>query len=625
MKKQPPSPAPPADPPRRSLVASTHTEWQAHIHALGLKSVDQYRRWCRSHGFAFNRKKTWRQEREERRVAELERSDRAAFEHIRALGLKTVEEYQDWCRRHGFRDRLQKKARQRHKERAHAAGLAPSPAPVDSSGADAAHWASLGLADKGAYDDWCRRHGLDPNPNKTAGALASERALAALELGKRQAQDLKPFIADIAAGRLEDAALQTPLLRRLATGFAVLDDGDRIPLRRLLLHLADSAAGIDLLAAGAVGSDRRPGCAWIDGVCALGRWSDAWVRAPEDWQPTPGTRQSQFAALARHLLAQYPVPSFMDAVFFLPKPENPSGQQAWFVHLAQGGNIRTQATPIALSKKMAHCMLEAPEALSPLQAMRWGQARGYGCSPAQATALAVSLPAAAQADEDFWSSVVQFFARFPDLEAERVQGLVDYINQRKFAQDDGEDPPEPNFSMKSRSLAKLERQARRWRAAWEAALRLSPETEEEKPKGGRRRFSHYFEQQQDGDRTLEWTIQELGTARSLAREGDSMRHCVATYSNQLGRTSLWSMQVREEGRTHRVLTIAIDSEKETITQVRGRFNADPENEVDANGVPLAGPVYAKGRLNRLDRDYLRRSTQILRAWVRREGIYYSKI
>ena len=116
------SPCP--DPPRRSLVASTKAEWQAHIRALGLKSVDQYRRWCRQHGFSFNRKKTWRQEREERRVAELERSDRAALEHIRALGLKTIEEYQDWCRLHGFRERLQKKARQRHKELAHAAQIA---------------------------------------------------------------------------------------------------------------------------------------------------------------------------------------------------------------------------------------------------------------------------------------------------------------------------------------------------------------------------------------------------------------------------------------------------------------------------------------------------------------------
>ena len=47
MKKHMPS----AQRPRRSLVASTQAEWQAHIRALGLKTVEEYQAWCRRHGF----------------------------------------------------------------------------------------------------------------------------------------------------------------------------------------------------------------------------------------------------------------------------------------------------------------------------------------------------------------------------------------------------------------------------------------------------------------------------------------------------------------------------------------------------------------------------------------------
>jgi hypothetical protein len=630
-------------PPQRSLAASTKAEWFVHIKALGLNSVDQYRRWCRRHDFPFNRKKTWRQERAELRIAALERSDQATLDHIHALDLKTVEQYQDWCRRHGFRDRLNKKVSQRQKEliffrrtssptqQTPNEAVAPSPtqattpdgpAPVDQSLTD--HLAALGLANLEAYRLWCRQNGFDPALQKSPAALVRERATAVLRQGKRQQTRMASFIRAIAAGDQAGPALQTRVLQRIKLGFDHTPASARPDLERLLLHLEGHS---ELLQAtpGVSSTGRQPGTAWIDGVIALAQHSDTWTQTPETWSPTGRLHSVQFSALARHLLARYPIPTFMDAVFFVPDPLEAARQQEWFKHMGRGGNIRTADTPVLLSKKMAHHLQEAPPAYTPLQAMRWGQACGFGCNRAQTEALCASFLGKSAADEDFWQTVVQFIGRCPLLPPEKIKPIVNYIAERKFPQEAGEEAPEPNFSMKSRSLPKLIRQVERWQAAWEAAVRLSAEPEEKNKQ--RRHFSHYYAEEHDAEsgRSFEWTIQELGTARSLAREGDAMRHCVADYSNQLGRTSLWSLQVREEGRTHRVLTIAIDIEKEAVSQVRGRFNADPETEVDATGAPLAGPVQAKGRLNRVDRDYLRRSTQVLRAWLKREGIYYFKI
>ena len=86
---------------KNAISATSKADWLTHIRSLGLSSVGEYERWCRKHGFAFNRRKTWRQEREERTIAERERAASKALHHIRALGLKSADEYQLWCQQNG--------------------------------------------------------------------------------------------------------------------------------------------------------------------------------------------------------------------------------------------------------------------------------------------------------------------------------------------------------------------------------------------------------------------------------------------------------------------------------------------------------------------------------------------
>src|SRR5678815_3729271 len=51
----------------------------------------------------------------------------------------------------------------------------------------------------------------------------------------------------------------------------------------------------------------------VAGVARLGAYSDQWLREPEDWRPVADAdARTQWADLLRHLLARYPVPSFLD-------------------------------------------------------------------------------------------------------------------------------------------------------------------------------------------------------------------------------------------------------------------------------------------------------------------------
>ena len=73
---------------------------------------------------------------------------------------------------------------------------------------------------------------------------------------------------------------------------------------------------------------RRPGNSWIEGLVALARQHRAWIGSVEAWEPAARSQRAQFAALARHLLARYEVPAFMDSVWF-----KEPGAAAWYLGL----------------------------------------------------------------------------------------------------------------------------------------------------------------------------------------------------------------------------------------------------------------------------------------------------
>ena len=52
--------------------------------------------------------------------SETEKSDPELLEHVKSLGLKSVDDYQRWCDRNGFGRRLKKHWKQRCRERYHA-------------------------------------------------------------------------------------------------------------------------------------------------------------------------------------------------------------------------------------------------------------------------------------------------------------------------------------------------------------------------------------------------------------------------------------------------------------------------------------------------------------------------
>jgi hypothetical protein len=331
-------------------------------------------------------------------------------------------------------------------------------------------------------------------------------------------------------------------------------------------------------------------CQIVRGLLALAGHREDWLRPAHDWRPSGAGALPQFASLAQHLLANYPVPGFMVSVWFGVRDAEARRRQGWYRHLGLGRNIRTADVPLPMTKRMAHEFCQAPDHYTVDMALRWGQVRGLGGSKELARALVATRLGRSFEHEDFWRTVVHFFVNHPELELAFVGPIVDYLYEQRFVPredliEEGElaiDPPQPNLSMKGRTPRSLLRQL----AEWQARLRRLPRVVELR---WRRSSIGEFcwvepagETSPPGERR--WTIRELLSSGDLYREGVAMRHCVArslsSFAQACARreTSIWSMRLERAGRRHRVLTIEVELATRSIRQARRQGDAWPTDK-----------------------------------------------
>jgi len=461
-----------------------------------------------------------------------EETEKALRLHLHALGLETVEEYRLWCRQHGFSRRLDKGGPQRQRER----------------------WVAT-----------------------------REVATARLAEYKKKAK-FPDAIIDVFNGRLRRVEARSPSLAAIQRASEATNN-DRVvraKLLSLLLHVQPITNFLD--AAPAIPQfGHQIGNTWTDALVALAHRWRAWIRPVEEWRPRTHNVRRQFASLARHLLADYPVPTFMDSVWFMGIGAEAVRRQRWYIHVASGQNLRTADVPIPLTKRMAHHFMLAPNHLTVDQALRWGQVIGLGGSPRLAEAVTATRLAEHFENDEFWISVIRFFIENPMLDLVHVGPIIDYLQNQRF--DHREEfqapgvfgrlpPPQPNLTMKGRSPEALLRQVERWHR------QLSNERVDLKaqwPGAGIKGFD-CIEGREGSSSLRRWTIRELLSSHALVAEGRAMQHCVASYAHSCSRrvTSIWSLQVENYEGSRRMVTVEVRLPQRIVCQARGKRNVLPD-------------------------------------------------
>lgn len=450
-------------------------------------------------------------------------------QHLKALGLRTAEQYKAWCGKHGFNRRTNKSCRQRERER-----------------------------------------------------LVTVREVASVRLveSKQAKRRLHDTIKDIFSGRLRGADVRDPCLHSLCGAYEIAKKDRRMRSRLLdlLLHVEPIT---EFLSTTPVILDygRQPGNTCIDGLLCLAHHWCGWLRPVEEWKPRTHNLRRQFASLARHLLSDYPTPAFMDSVWFQGTSSDASRRQRWYRHVGIGKNIRTADLPIPLTKRMAHHFLEAPNDSSMEQALRWGQVIGLGGDPRLAKAILATRLAEDFGHDEFWTSVVRFFIEHPMLDTARIGPIIDYLHHQRFVEREEfvqpgvirrQGPPRPNLSMKGRDPVSLLRQVDRWhRSLAHESVASGMEWPNSRIAG-----FNWVEGTEGSPSLRRWTIHELLGSKQLVAEGRAMRNCVASYAGSCARrrTSIWSLKLENHEGTLRVLTVEVHLQSKQICQARGKHN-----------------------------------------------------
>ncbi|MGV3719550.1 MAG: PcfJ domain-containing protein [Actinomycetota bacterium] len=398
-----------------------------------------------------------------------------------------------------------------------------------------------------------------------------ELACSALAVGRRRHKQRRQALAALGERPVEFSALPWSLAGLVYGLNLCASNADRAAYRELLLHLERWAE--PLLQA----RDGYPDQPFRSALASLARQRAYWVRSLDEWRPCSRNPARQFSHLARHLLARYEAPKFLEAVLF---NSGSSDQEAWFRHVGQGGSLRTAPGLTApLTKRMAHHALQAPDICTPVQAVRWGQVLALGGDPWLALAVNKTIlgaELASEAQEAWRLTLIHWLVNQGEIEPERVGPIVEFALCRKRR--------DRRYSLQGRTPQSMERliEERRLRAEARAREQARKEPEERTRYQYREFASSGFKagiwECGSGGRRVLWMLDEIRCNRDLIQEGRHMRHCVDSYEDYIlaGASSIWSLRVEHGGVVRRAITIEVDPRTRKVIECRGKCNRLPK-------------------------------------------------
>lgn len=286
-----------------------------------------------------------------------------------------------------------------------------------------------------------------------------------------------------------------------------------------------------------------------------------WRQEPETWHSPSHNTAKAFSSLLAHLFVRYAPPAFLESVWFREK-EN------WlpcYIEVARGANIRqVKALQFPLTKKMVHCMMQAPDRFTMEEAIRWGQVHGLGGNARFFANIAgTRIPTTDKCNPQghaFWQTVLEWLLKHPMLAPGQYGPLIDFIRREKHQNS--------AYKVAGRSPQAMIRSMERWhRDVNKYRYRKLPAAW----------ASHNLDWcwcRKDGDGHVhEWRVVEITTSERLRTEGMTMKHCVFSYGWACARGTMAIFSLQENGKP--VLTVEYSPGTHKIGEVRGACNRVP--------------------------------------------------
>jgi len=303
-----------------------------------------------------------------------------------------------------------------------------------------------------------------------------------------------------------------------------------------------------------------------------------WIRKPEDWKYTAKSVRPKklHDSLLQHLFCEFPVPDFLleawDSQFSLQNnllAANDNDFRMWFIWITQGKSLAKELNKKEklLTKREIHMFADAPQHLSPIQAVWWAKAMCFSNSQGIASCVAQSplgqsQDFSAEANGIFHQLMMFFCSNF--IAEDGMTEIYDYVIRFcvEEARREGKE-----YSLKGRTLASIRRGVTEWHHFLHEQSNLC--SMKWAPSGLQSKFVCHFG---DDMNRVTYNFTEITTGKHLAEEGRKMHHCVSSYADDClkGYSSIWSLTKQGLIEPKRCLTIEVV--ENTIVQVSGYAN-----------------------------------------------------
>ena len=290
----------------------------------------------------------------------------------------------------------------------------------------------------------------------------------------------------------------------------------------------------------------------LEALRNLSIFHDEFVHPITDWQGGHASIYELVAGLAVHLLGRYAPPRFLCSVWFGDDTAEGRLYRRWFIEHSRGKRFRDLDLPAPMTRRIQRIFLSSPDHWPLIKAMRWAEIVGSGGTPELADVVLATRLGKTLEHGQFWRTVLHFLIRHSDqLDLYQVNPIIDFLYYIRFAKTEAHtangitllDPPEPNFSMKGRTLRSLMRVMNEWHHQ----LSRGPACAVTWPRSPWREF--IFQDTLIDPTSREaiprrWILTELTNSQELRVEGQKMQHCVAIYTSvcRYGRSAIWSLR-----------------------------------------------------------------------------------
>jgi hypothetical protein len=334
-------------------------------------------------------------------------------------------------------------------------------------------------------------------------------------------------------------------------------------------------------------------------VARLAGYSEQWLRDPEQWSPNPHTdARAQWADLLRHLLANYPVPTFLDRAWELPSTLRHFERDCWCA-LAQGRSLRSvEGFPQSVPRRVLHAALadaSIHRGQTLTDAVWHAQLAALNASPALKAAVFSSRVPSEFGSHWLWSRLITKFAAKDDSFVCQFGLVTEALTAVRAHRG-----PFQVEQVLNLPLQELIRHCVRFTTDLLNAnghLLTEAQVEEASAKSKLTRLANSRWQPllpplpfastrgRCGEHPT-WQVVELCSIDALREEGRAMNHCVARYAYRCrnGSSAIFSVRhqkITAEGpiQSASFATIEVHPRTRTVVQIRASRNRPANNTV----------------------------------------------